>query len=504
MIGSAFLYHNHTSYDRDEISGHNLDWQNQPGVYKVYPGIEPKELPSGFNYPEGNLSSLLKDAERGGFEGGVDIDGLSLILRLTYSLTASARHSRGDFFFRNVASAGALYPTEIYVAAHSIRGVGNGLYHFSIARHELIPLRSGNLSRHLAECISYSEKTAPILTFFLTAIFFRSAWKYRDRSYRYHLLDTGHVVEHLTLALKALGLPYLLTYDFDDRRVNHLLGLDENKEVSLAAICVPGRDAIPEEEVVTEPVPLSGEIRKASRVSKEEIDYPAIREIHRAGTEIVDQGRSARTMLFEVGLSPVGWTEINPQARWPESIKYAEAVFQRRSMRNFVYDALPEGKLRALIEALCVEDDRDPPTGKDRTICRGLLVGNAEGLSPGLYLLDSERKAVGLVRQDRLLEAMAHVCLDQMWLMNASVHFLFLTNLDALEREWGARGYRYAMMAAGRLGERLYVAATAMELGCCGIGAFYDGEAAELLGLNQTSRLLYLVALGPVRSGTNR
>jgi hypothetical protein len=27
-----------------------------------------------------------------------------------------------------------------------------------------------------------------VLTFFLSAIFFRSAWKYRDRSYRYHLL----------------------------------------------------------------------------------------------------------------------------------------------------------------------------------------------------------------------------------------------------------------------------------------------------------------------------
>jgi nitroreductase len=38
-----------------------------------------------------------------------------------------------------------------------------------------------------------------------------------------------------------------------------------------------------------------------------------------------------------------------------------------------------------------------------------------------------------------------------------------------------------------------------MGLGCCGIGALYDGEAAEMLELNQSSRLLYLVAVGNVK-----
>ena len=45
----------------------------------------------------------------------------------------------------------------------------------------------------------------------------------------------------------------------------------------------------------------------------------------------------------------------------------------------------------------------------------------------------------------------------------------------------------------------VYLAATAMDLGCCGIGAFYDREAREALGLNRGSRLLYLVAVGPVK-----
>ena len=55
------------------------------------------------------------------------------------------------------------------------------------------------------------------------------------------------------------------------------------------------------------------------------------------------------------------------------------------------------------------------------------------------------------------------------------------------------------MLTGGRLGERLYMTATALGLGCCGIGALYDWEAAELLGLNDESRLLYLVGVGPVK-----
>ena len=55
------------------------------------------------------------------------------------------------------------------------------------------------------------------------------------------------------------------------------------------------------------------------------------------------------------------------------------------------------------------------------------------------------------------------------------------------------------MMTAGRLGQRIYLAATSFGLGCCGIGAFYDSEAAALLGLNEKSAMLYLLGVGPVK-----
>ena len=72
-------------------------------------------------------------------------------------------------------------------------------------------------------------------------------------------------------------------------------------------------------------------------------------------------------------------------------------------------------------------------------------------------------------------------------------------NLKALDHHYGTRGYRYAMLNAGRLGQLIYLGATALGLGCCGIGALYDGEAQKLLSLNEDSALLYLVATGPVK-----
>jgi len=94
---------------------------------------------------------------------------------------------------------------------------------------------------------------------------------------------------------------------------------------------------------------------------------------------------------------------------------------------------------------------------------------------------------------------MAHSCLDQEWLERAGLHCFVAANLEVLDSTWGPRGYRYAMLTAGRLGHRVYLGATAFGLGCCGIGAFYDEETAALLGLNPASVMLYLLAVGPVK-----
>ena len=234
-------------------------------------------LPRDLKFPRENSPAILGEPAAEGLPKPLDLETLSLLLLLSNTHTATARHPEGDFFFRSAASAGALYPTEIYVAAHEVKGVDNGLYHFAIQNHSLDPLRKGDV-------LGVTQREGSRLTFFLTAIFFRSAWKYRARAYRYHLLDTGHVAENLILALKAMKLPFTVTYDFDDGAVNRLLGLDDQKEVALAVIDVPGgRETFLENKDPFPPLPEP--VLQASRVSARETDYPAIREIHEAGIQ---------------------------------------------------------------------------------------------------------------------------------------------------------------------------------------------------------------------------
>ncbi len=501
MIKSSRQYHDHTSYQRDKMTPHYLDWQNQPSVFKDYPGITPLSSPSDLSLPEENLSALLKAEQRGQTDKEVDAEALSLTLRLAYTLTAKARSAGGDYYFRSVASAGALYPTELYMATHSVRGLDDGLYHFAIHRHCLYPIRAQDITPHVVRFTQTPDKRVPRLTFFLTAIFFRSAWKYRDRSYRYHLLDTGHLVENLVLALKALRLPAHLSYEFDDGGVNQLLGLDETKEVCLALVHVLGNDTM-DNATVEEIAELPGEMRSASLVAAKEIDYPAVREFHQASASQVPEAGRGSEMLHELGVVPETWTRAPIPSAWPEVMNYSEALLQRRSRRNFVEQPLSKDHMGALIGSICSEDLTHSSEGAEyhRPLAIGLLAGDVEGMEPGFYLLDTTKTSLGLVTSGDFIESMAHICLDQQWLANAATHFLFLTNLDLMDRTWGARGYRYAMLTAGRMGQRLYMAATAMGMGCCGIGALYDGEAAERLGLNEGSRLLYLVAVGPVKS----
>jgi SagB-type dehydrogenase family enzyme len=467
------------------MGGVPLDWANQPDVYKRYPGVKGLPLPREVALPGDRLSAIARRRPQEGHGGPVSLEMLSGILLLGCTLTARARHAGGDFHYRSAPSAGALYPCELYAAVGVIAGMEPGLYHYAVQDHALTPL--------------YLTPLQETLSLYVTAIFFRSAWKYRERAYRYHLLDAGHVLENLVLAFRALRVPHGIQYDFDDEMVNDFLRLDPNQEVCLAVVEVNGtgretpHTALP--TITTRRIPAS------SPVAPREVDHPLIRQIHAATSHLPERAVEAPQMLHRLGVSLGDSEPVADPTDWPERMNHVEALWSRRSKRNFVRTPLPRGKLDALLASLGLHD---PPSlcreaSREESVCVGLLAERVEGMASGFYLLETRPPAICRVAAGDLAVRMARACLDQEWLAHAPLHFLFLVNLDVLEAAWGPRGYRYAMMTAGRLGQRLYLAATAMGMGCCGIGALYDEEVSGLLGLNEASKLLYLVAAGPVK-----
>jgi SagB-type dehydrogenase family enzyme len=504
MTQSILEYHGRTAYDRHAMSGHGLDWGNQPDVFKSYPGLETISLLEPTVLPTDNFSVLVERDLTDSPAPEVDHDCLALTLRLTHSLTAKARYSGIDFYYRSVASAGALYPFELYVGLSNVLGLDKGLYHHSVADQELTLLREGNVNFALAGAVKTRRDAPPTLVFFLTSIFYRSSWKYRDRAYRYHLLDTGHLTESLALALTAVGVPFEVHYDFADESVNNLLGVDPTREACLAVVCAWGKRSGPSESVdLAEP---ESDLAAASRVAAREVDYPFIREIHSASSVVVEPSAGSPHIHENLGPVPGEERKISRPKKWPDVMSYAEAVLKRRSMRNFVREELAADCMAALLTSLCSDigaQGYSKPTGSD-VVSVGLLAGNVEGIEAGFYLLDRHNESIRPVCRGDMVDRMAHICLDQSWMANCAVHFLFLTNFELLQQSRGLRGYRHAMLSAGRLGQRIYVAATSMRLGCCGIGAFYDEEAVEWLALNGQSRLLYLVAVGPVKKWSGK
>jgi len=499
-IRSSKDYHRATEYDRHKLSGHSLDWENQPHVYKVYEGVPPVPIPEVGEFDQQDLRHLSGLKETDSHPSDITLAQLAGILELTSCLTAKVRYPGQDFYYRSVASAGALYPNEIYVAVHDISDLEPGLYHYNLMNRQLVPLRKQNVESFTAKAAGFSERDAPAANFFITGIFFRSAWKYRKRAYRYVLLDAGHVLENLALSLKYYGLPFLFHYDFHDSKMYNLIGIDTRREACLAFVNIYAGQSREVSETVVEPVPLSKDVIQASRVSGKEITYPEIEEVHRGGMAALSHIETEPGFENSIGIRPESWQEIAQGRKRVSGPGYPEVVFRRRSKRNFVNRTMPEGDLEILLDLICSSYSRhEEKDSCSASVQIGFLVNDIDGFQPGFYLLDPLKRKTGLVETGKLTGSTAAACLNQEWLENASVHFLFMANLNFIDQKWGARGYRYAMMTAGRLGQIIYLGAAAMQIGCCGIGAYYDDEIRGLLGLGRDSALLYLVAAGPVK-----
>lgn len=496
-------YHNETSYQRGCMRPHFLDWQNQPAPFKHYPLPSfPLPGPRSRERTSLRLSRLFEKRALPLPSPVQDAQLLSDLLDLTLRVTAPDPHAPRAAHFRSAPSAGALHPTELYVCVEGWNQVQDGLYHVSIVGPRVTPLREGAFSRSLGEMVPGAPPLAR-LWIFATAIFYRSAWKYRDRAYRYHLLDTGHVLENLSLALIFSSLPGAILYDFDDASLNRFLGLDPSLEAALAVCPV----ASPKEAVPSSgPGPggpslplLPEKVKMASRLAPYVEKYPTILNIHEAGYGIQKGAIIPPSPLDRLEKEALSRTPLPSSPVGPEALPYPDVLQIRRSRRNFIRKKLSPGALGGLLRPLTRErhDENDASIGLPSLVV-GVLAGAVEGLEPGFYVLEREGAALVLVRKGDMREEMARICLDQVWLSQAALHLVFFADLEHLEGHYGPRGYRYALMEAGRLGERVYLQAAALGFGCCGIGAFFDGEALELLGLEPPLAILYLVAVGPV------
>lgn len=468
-------YHTETSHKRARLFGRRLDRAEFPVPFKQYQGLPVVPLSEQTRMPRKRLDSALKAGVR---STKCDITIISSICQLTCGISRRRNYADGTVFhFRTVASAGGLFPAELYLALQNVRGIDDGLYHYSPYEHALTQLRRGYTFGIL-------RGKDPIIRAYITSIYHRSSWKYGPRAYRYCLLDSGHMVENAVLAGRLFGMPSRTDFDFNDREVNEFLCLDTRYEACLAQIHVLGCSASTDVDTAIEPTGEAvGQFSRTAPIAK-------------APQEVLDAHRVtssfARCPVNPPAVAPAGGVQLQE----PQLEKRATtAIMQRHSSRNFVCRSIPAAPLADIASFLC-QDVSPVCTDAVRV---GFLASEQSEFAPGHYRIHRPTSSYHLVRAGDFMAASARICLDQQWLANATAHFVFTADITGLNRRCGPRAYRYAQLEAGRLGQRLYLAAQAKGLGACGIGAFFDDEAAELLSLLPGQALLYLVAVGPVQ-----
>jgi SagB-type dehydrogenase family enzyme len=232
------LYHQWSKPTYAGLLTKSLHVAPQPSPYKWYPEARGVGLPRpaerfGPSLPEvvARRRSVREYARR-----PMGLDALSSLLAYSAGITDVRDPTLA---FRAVPSSGALYPIELYLVVFDVDGLAPGVYHYGVERHELELLSVGDFRREVFRAALSQEMIWDAsLVMVMTALFARVQWKYLDRSYRYALLEAGHLGQNVYLAATALGLGPCGIGAFFDDDLNRLLGVDGYDEAAVYVMAV--------------------------------------------------------------------------------------------------------------------------------------------------------------------------------------------------------------------------------------------------------------------------
>ena len=171
----------------------------------------------------------------------ITLDDLSAILHYAYGVRQDQPKGNYPRAFRTVPSGGALYPLELYVHASAVLGLPVGLFHYEPPTHRLRLLRKDPGASFRGGLVTPEVVQRAAITVFITAIFYRSTFKYGDRGYRFVLLEAGHVGQNIDLTAAALGLAAVNIGGYFDESIDRYLGLDGLRHSAIYLAAIGGR-----------------------------------------------------------------------------------------------------------------------------------------------------------------------------------------------------------------------------------------------------------------------
>lgn len=504
-------YHAASKHARGQEDTRPVDWQDPPSPYRIFYEHPQVDLPKTLLELPADAMDVMRYGPDSLPEGLMhpphDLVTLATWLYMAGGITTKAEYDGQAYYLRTCPSAGALYPFEIYVAAFAIDGLEPGLYHFSPWKFHLRKLRGG------PETLARLTRGRPELRFLKTAPgallistnYWRSAWKYGLRGYRYALLDAGHLVQNVLTVAAGLGIPAMARLRVSESAMRELIGVPadapfDQAESVQAIVAWAERSQRPmAEESSANDEPVAAILR--APLSRGFVDHP---EILATQHDCVAPGVAVAEMrppLTDLNVIPAELPKIPVAAGAPEEgLRLDQVMMSRRSARQFARRAIPHRQF-AELNWLAFRGGTSWPMRPDgqhvATVRPFWFVHAVEGLEPGLWYYDPVKDAWAVVREGDFREPARKLFLEQNVAADAAALCVMVSNLRKIMGKAGPDAYRLAHLEAGMVGQRLYLAATAMQLGVNGLGAFCDDELRRFLGLGESNwEAIYATAIG--------
>jgi len=515
---AAWNYHEATkhSYTSVRTNPHFLDFGNQPLPFKIYPALEPSRMPTEVRQTGVAALSAIAGSVPAQTNAAPDLEAVAQLLYLSAGITRQRKYSGGEIYFRAAACTGALYEVELYLVCRELANLEAGVYHFAPAEFGLRRLRAGDYRSVLVEATGGEPAIvhAP-LTIVCTCTYWRNAWKYQARTYRHFGWDNGTMLANLLAVATALGLPAQVVCGFVDATVNGLLDVDSQREVAFSLVALGHDPAISVQATpgaLAEISPLGFETVPLSR---DEIDYPLMREMHAASSlgsaeEVAAWRGSTRLGNTEIPnfpppAGPVVRLQPLSDAEMPRD-PIEQVILRRGSSRQFartpislaqlstVLDRATRGVAADFVVPNVVPNVQDPMGSQLNHLY--LIVHAVDGLDSGAYVFHRGHGALECLKHGNFRDQAGYLGLEQQLPADAAVDFFFLADLRPIFDRLGNRGYRAVQLEAGILGGKLYLAAYAQRLGASGL-TFYDDDVTRFFSPHaEGTSAIFLVAVG--------
>ena len=509
---TVYAYHQRTkhAFERYAAGPGHLDWATQPNPFREFQGAERVPLPlvserNAIPYRDLFDPGRIAAAEAGGA-------ALGLLLELSFGLSAWKVYGGDRWALRCNPSSGNLHPTEAYLITPGQAFLPGGVYHYHSHSHALEHRCRAELP--LAGCLVA-----------LSSVFWREAWKYGERAFRYCQHDVGHAFGALSYAAAVLGWSVHVLEEWGDDDIASLLGLDREADFAGAEretpdlLCwvgpvasAPAAIDIDRLLAAVQSGAWSGQANRLSAIHRH--DWPVIEEVHAASIKPRTLGTSTRPI-----------TDLWPTIPCRSQLAAVEVIRTRRSAQAFdgVTPVAAETLYR-MLDATRFQEQCPPWCGWPwpPRVHLVLFVHRVPGLEPGIYLFwrgDVDKaKMTPLFRPGfewapvgpeslplfRLVagdarEAARMLSCHQAIAADSAFSLGMLAEFDDGLQE-GSWVYRRLFWETGLIGQSLYLEAKAAGVGGTGIGCFFDDPVHELLGLEGTvlQSLYHFTVGGPL------